>query len=86
MDQMTKFKNALLKAKQKWFKDKSESEQMYGEGVLTRRQAKIEANEPKVESLNINQSNNHNLTTDTNKQTSTSATTSGVNFINILRA
>ena len=42
MDRITLFKNAILKAKKKLFKDKTESEEMYGEGVLTRRQAKLE--------------------------------------------
>lgn len=44
MDKATLFKNALQRAKQMWKKDKEESEEMYGEGVLTRRQAKIDAN------------------------------------------
>jgi hypothetical protein len=47
MDRITKFKNAVLKAKQKWLRDKRESEEMYGEGVLTRKQAKLELLKPK---------------------------------------
>jgi hypothetical protein len=86
MDQITKFKNALLKAKQKLFKDKSESEEMYGEGVLTRRQAKEEAKNPKVEP--INEINNLKLTTSGSIDDSSvqQLPTTGVNFINNLIA
>jgi hypothetical protein len=58
MDRITIFKNAISKAKAKWFKDKTESEEMYGEGVLTRKQAKLElskstSEEPKNNTDNI---------------------------------
>ena len=53
MDRIALFKNAVLKAKQKWFKDKTESEEMYGEGVLTRRQAKLELSQSKSEEPGI---------------------------------
>ena len=49
MDRITLFKNAISKAKKRWFKDKTESEQMYGEGVLTRKQAKLELTKIKSE-------------------------------------
>jgi len=45
MDRITLFKNKVKNAKQRWLSDKNESEEMYGEGVLTRRQAaKLEDN------------------------------------------
>ena len=42
MDKVTFFKKAFQRARENWKKDKEESEKMYGEGVLTRRQPKVD--------------------------------------------
>ena len=73
MDRITIFKNAISKAKQKWFKDKTESEEMYGEGVLTRKQAKLElsknkSEEKKHDNDNISANSEEDIHTPTNSQ------------------